>query len=145
MMHRRAQSTKLAIIAGGVCLSTLLQSCKGKPEETQKEIQNGAYKIIIRTQEFHHSGTVNTEVCVSQSNNAQPLHEAQCFLRGYDFSDLAATWKSPTEIIIDFRCGRITHFTNDPIVETKGALPQGFYVYLNDICTLHDRVGDTKQ
>jgi hypothetical protein len=145
MMRRKAQSMKLTLTFSAACLCLLLQACKGKPEEMQTAVRNGAYKIVVRTQEFHHSGTVNTEACIAPADDTKfPGNESQCFLRGYDFSDLSTSWKSPTEITINFRCGRITHFTNDPIVDHGGAMPQGFYVYLNDLCTLHDRTGDTQ-
>jgi hypothetical protein len=134
------------IVFASCCFLLPITACKGKPEETFTDITNGQYKAIIRTQEFHHSGIVNTEVCITHSSDTQfPSSQLQCFLRGYDFSNLSASWKSPTEIVISFRCGRIGRFSNDPILDSDGTLPQGFYVYLNDACTLHDRIGDTKQ
>ena len=80
------------IVVASCCFLLLITACKGKPEETFTHINNGQYKAIIRTQEFHHSGTVNTEVCIALSSDTRfPSSQVQCFLRGYDFSDLSAS------------------------------------------------------
>jgi hypothetical protein len=128
------------------CLLLPLIACKGKPEETFTATTSGDYKVIIRTQEFHHSGTVNVDVCFADANDASfPTKETQCFLHGYDFSDLTASWKSQTELVMNFRCGRVDSFRNNAFVYGDSPVPQEFYIYLNDACTLHDRTGDTKQ
>ena len=48
---------------------TLLVSCKGTPVESVTEVQNGAFKILVRSQEFHHSGSVNVDICVANTSS----------------------------------------------------------------------------
>ena len=134
------------ILLGSICLLALLQGCRGKPEETFTEVPSGDYKIVIRTQEFHHSGSLNAEVCVADKADTKfPKEKLQCFLHGYDFSDLTASWRSPTEVVISYRCGRVTDFRNSSDVYGQGPAPQEFYAFLNDSCTPHDRFGDVKE
>lgn len=129
-----------------ICLLALLQGCRGKPEETFTEIPSGNYKIVIRTQEFHHSGSVNADLCIAhQPDGKFPAEKLQCFLQGYDFSDLTGSWRSPTEVVISYRCGRVTDFRNTADVYGQGPAPEEFYVFLNDSCTPHDRFGDVRK
>lgn len=52
---------KLTLFIVGV-LSIVVLSC-GKPtEENLTEIKNGAYKVEVRSQEFHHSGIRNVDI-----------------------------------------------------------------------------------
>ncbi len=128
------------------CFALLLQGCKGKPDETRTEVRSGDYKVVTRTQEFHHSATLNVDICVTRATDAEfPSKRLQCFLHGFDFSKLQTTWRSPTEIVISFRCGRVTHFKNSADVYDNGPAPHEFYAFLNDSCTPYDRFGDVKQ
>jgi hypothetical protein len=50
------------------CLVIALSSCMGKPDEKITEVRNGAFKVLIRSQEFHHSGIVNVDLCVANAS-----------------------------------------------------------------------------
>jgi len=94
----------------GVALSGLLLAfmlfARGKPSETTNETRNGPFKVLIRSQEFHHSGTINVDVCVTDSSSlAFPKSKQQCFLHGFDFSGLSVKWLSQRNIEIAFDCG----------------------------------------
>ena len=39
----------------------------GKPEESVTELDHGQFKILVRSQEFHHSGLRNVDICVAKS------------------------------------------------------------------------------
>ncbi len=139
-------SIQSAILLLAVCSESLLQGCKSKPDETRTDVRSGDYKVMMRTQEFHHSGSLNVDVCVAPANDTKfPNKPLQCFLHGYDFSDLQITWRSPTEVVINFRCGRVTQFSNSAVVNENGPAPQEFYAFLNDSCTPHDRFGGVKE
>jgi hypothetical protein len=118
------------------CLMTLLVSCKGTPVESVTEVQNGAFKILVRSQEFHHSGSVNVDICVANtsSHNFPPESKSQCFLKGYDFSGLSAKWLGPRVIEVSFSSGRVSHFTNSAFAYPGGPIPEEFHIVLCDGC-----------
>ena len=124
----------------GAVLSGLLFAfmlfASGKPNETITEIKNGPFKALVRSQEFHHSGSINVDVCVTDSSNsAFPKNEnLQCFLHGYDFSRLSVKWLSERNIEIAFDCGRVTNFRNSAVVYPNGPVPVEFYATLRDGC-----------
>lgn len=121
----------------GAVLSGLLLAFMvfaGKPNETITEIKNGPFKVLVRSQEFHHSGTINVDVCVTDSPNpAFPKNEKQqCFLHGYDFSGLSIRWRSGLDVEIDFDSGRVTTFTNSAFVYRNGPVPVEFHATLRE-------------
>lgn len=119
----------------------ILSSCQGKPEEHVTEVKNSAFKILVRSQEFHHSGTVIVDVCVAEASNPKfPEKRIQCFLRGDDFAGLSVKWVSQREIEISFACGRVSSFQNYAVVSPSGSRPQEFHAILHDRC--ESLVGD---
>jgi hypothetical protein len=117
-------------------LSLVLLSC-GKPTEKNViEVKNGAYKVEVRSQEFHHSGLRNVDICVADVVSKQfPMDEGQCFLHGFDFSGLTVKWLSGPNIEISFRCGRVSRFSNFALISKGHPLPVEFHATLNDGCT----------
>ena len=114
------------------CLTIVLGSC-GKPEESVTEVKNGAFKMLVRSQEFHHSATVNIDICVAAASSHEfPDSKAQCFFHGYDFDGLSAKWRGEHEIEVSFRDGRLSLFRNYAIVSPDGSLPAGFHITLRD-------------
>jgi hypothetical protein len=112
-----------------------LSSCRGKPDETITEVKNGAFKVLIRSQEFHHSGTVNVDICVANiSSLGFPENRTQCFLHGFDFDGLTVKWQGPQVIEVSFRAGRVSHFENSAIAYPGGPVPTEFHVILCDGC-----------
>lgn len=67
----------------GAVLSSLLLAfmlfASGKPNETVTEVRNGPFKVLIRSQEFHHSGSINVDVCVTDSSSLAFEGEAAMF------------------------------------------------------------------
>jgi hypothetical protein len=125
----------IGAVFGGLLLAFMLFA-RGKPNETVTEARNGPFKVLVRSQEFHHSGTINVDVCVTESSNpAFPKSEKlQCFLHGYDFSGLSVKWLSQQNIEIAFDCGRVTTFTNSALVYPNGPVPVEFHATLRDGC-----------
>jgi hypothetical protein len=112
-----------------------LSSCRGKPDETVTEVKNGAFKVLIRSQEFHHSGIRDIDICVANtSSHGFPDNRVQCFLRGFDFDGLTVKWQAPQVIEVSFRSGRVSHFTNSAFVYPGGPVPEEFHVLLCDGC-----------
>jgi hypothetical protein len=71
------------------CLMIVLASCC-PTEESVSEVENGPFKIVVRSREFHHSGTRNVDICIAQTVSRNfPKAKLQCFLRGSDFDGLA--------------------------------------------------------
>ena len=111
-----------------------LSSC-GKPEETVSEVANGDFKVVIRSQEFHHSGIRNLDICVAETSEHKfPRDKARCFLHGFDFSELSVKWRSQREIEVYFRSGRVARFTNSAFVSPTGSIPVEFHTVLCDGC-----------
>jgi hypothetical protein len=129
---------RLACSIGAVLSSLLLAFmlfARGKPNETVTEVKNGPFKILGRSQEFHHSGLINLDVCVTESSDPTfPNQKHQCFLHGFDFSGLSVKWLSQQDIEIAFNCGRVTTFTNSAFVYPNGPVPVEFYATLRDGC-----------
>ena len=113
-----------------------LASCHGHPtEEIVTKMQNGQFKVVIRSQEFHHSAVHNVDICVDlASSKLFPENKLQCFLHGFDFSGLSAKWVSDRDIEVSFTCGRVTHFTNSAVVYPNGPVPVEFHATLRDGC-----------
>jgi hypothetical protein len=123
-----------SMIYAACCLMIVLTSC-GKPEERVTEVKNGDFKIVVRSREFYHSGTVIVDVCLTEASNPKfPEKRIQCFLRGDDFSGLSVEWRSEREIEISFACGRVASFQNYAVVSPSGSLPQEFHAILHDRC-----------
>lgn len=117
-----------------VTLYGLYRVIRGKPEERVTEVQNGSFKVVIRSQEFLHSGTVNIDICVAEtSSRTFPTKGAQCFLNGYDFGDLSAKWLGNREIEISFKSGWLSQFRNYALVSPKNSsVPVGFHISVHD-------------
>jgi hypothetical protein len=121
-------------VLNGLLLAFMLFA-SGKPNETVTEARNGPFKVLVRSQEFHHSGSINVDVCVADSSSLGfPNSKLQCFLHGYDFSGLSVKWLSQQNIEIAFNCGRVTTFTNSALVYPNGPVPVGFHATLRDGC-----------
>ena len=115
-------------------LAIVLGSCS-KPDESLTEVKNGPFKILVRSQEFHHSAIRNIDVCVAETSSQEfPERKPQCFLHGFDFSDLSVKWRGEREIEVSFRDGRVTYFSNCPSVSPSGSNPVGFHAVLCDGC-----------
>jgi hypothetical protein len=132
-------SVRIACAIGAVfsvLLLAFMLFAGGKPNETIAETRNGPFKVLVRSREFHHSGSINVDVCVTDSSSiAFPKSErVQCFLHGYDFSGLSVKWLSPQNIEIAFDCGRVTSFTNSAFVYPNGPVPVEFHAILREGC-----------
>ena len=98
------------------------------------ELRNGAFKILVRSQEFRHSGTRNIDICVAEtSSRSFPKSRMQCFFHGFDFSGLSVVWQSPRDIEVSFRSGYLTYFDNVALVLPTGtSAPESFHTTVND-------------
>ena len=124
----------IGAVLSGLLLAFMLFA-RGKPNETVTEARNGPFKVLVRSQEFHHSGSINVDVCVTDSSSlAFPKSKLQCFLHGYDLSGLSVKWLSQQNIEIAFNCGRVTTFTNSAFVYPNGPVPVEFHAILRDGC-----------
>jgi hypothetical protein len=116
-------------------LSLVMLSCGRPTEENLTEVKNGAYKVEVRSQEFHHSGIRNVDICVADvGSNQFPTDRGQCFLHGFDFSQLAVKWVSERNVEISFACGRVSRFSNFAVMSKDHPLPVEFHATLNDEC-----------
>lgn len=131
------------------CLTVVLGSCSSKPEESVTEVKNGAFKILVRSQEFHHSAIRNIDICVVPISVSKfPKDETQCFFHGFDFSSLSVTWRSQQEIEIFFRNGRVSYFRNYAFAYPSGPIPVEFHATLCDGCDAGSKdtvTSDTKR
>jgi hypothetical protein len=124
----------IGAVLSGLLLAIMLFA-RDKPNETVTEVRNGPFKVLVRSQEFHHSGSINVDVCVTDSSSlAFPKSKQQCFLHGFDFSGLSVKWLSQQNIEIAFDCGRVTTFANSAFVYPNGPVPVEFYAILRDGC-----------
>jgi hypothetical protein len=122
------------------CLMVVLSSCRGKPDETVTEVKNGPFKVVVRSQEFHHSGSRNIDICIANTSSHDfPDKEAQCFLNGYDFDGLTVKWQAPRVIEVSFQSGRVSHFTNSAVAYPGGPVPEEFHILLCDGCDATSR------
>jgi hypothetical protein len=118
-----------------LALSLATLSCAKPTEESVTDVNNGSYKIVVRSQEFHHSAIRNVDICVTNvTSNEFPAANEQCFLHGFDFSGLAARWTSDRNVEISFACGRISRFSNFAVLSQGHAQPVEFHATLNDGC-----------
>jgi hypothetical protein len=117
----------------GLLLALMLFG-RGKPTETISETTNGPFKVLVRSQEFHHSGIINIDVCVADSSDQEfPKNEkGQCFLHGFDFSELSVKWLSGRDVEVAFDSGRVTTFTNSAFVYPNGPVPVEFHTTLRN-------------
>ena len=132
---------RVASSVGAVLCSLLLAFmlfARGRPDEAVTVIQNGPFKALVRSQEFHRSGTINTDVCVAETSSREfpKANGSQCFLHGFDFSDLKVKWLSAQAIEISFRCGRVSTFRNSAFVYPGGPIPTEFRATLRDECPM---------
>ena len=117
------------------CSLILLQSCKRVTEQSFSETPNGAFKVVVRTQEISYSGVRNVDVCVANvSSHGFPDKKVQCFLHGYDFDGLSVKWQGPRVIEVSFSSGRVSQFTNSALVYPGGTVPEEFHTLLCDGC-----------
>jgi hypothetical protein len=125
----------LGISASSFVLRAVESCIRGKAKESLTIIKNGDFKILVRSQEFHHSAIQNVDICVATSPSTDfPTRPYQCFLHGFDFSELSARWKSGSEIEVSFAGGRVTKFENSAFVYPHGSVPVEFHVTLCDAC-----------
>jgi hypothetical protein len=119
-----------------VCLLSFVAFSCGKPtEENVVEVKDGKFKVDVRSQEFHHSGIRNVDICVDDVASSQfPADKEQCFLHGFDFSGLAVKWLSERNVEISFSCGRISRFSNFAVLSKGHSLPVEFHATLTDEC-----------
>ena len=134
---RWAQLALRIILAVGVAAGLVLfvfPILRGKPEEHIVELQNGAFKILVRSQEFGRSGIRNVDVCVAEaSSRSFPTSRAQCFFHGFDFSGLSVAWRSQRDIEVSFRSGYLTQFENTTsVLPTRSSVPEGFHTAVRD-------------
>ena len=79
----------------GVLAATLLVPSCSSPEEHTTEGISGAFKLMLRSQENHHSGIRNVDICVAEASAQKfPSGELQCFFHGFDFSGLSVGWRT---------------------------------------------------
>jgi hypothetical protein len=101
-----------------------LASCSGPTASAVTEVRDGAYKVVIRSQEFADSGIFNVDVCIADSSsNEFPTDKRQCVLHGFDFDQISAKWVPGDIVEISFDCGRVTEFSNHALVPFKTELP----------------------
>jgi hypothetical protein len=142
VIFSRATSTwsRLAVLiisAVGVivgCLVLAFLIFRGKPEERLIELGNGPFKILVRSQEFRHSGTRNIDICIAEtSSRSFPKSRMQCFFHGFDFSGLSVAWRSQHDIEVSFRSGYLTRFENTALVLATGSsVPEGFHTVVHE-------------
>jgi hypothetical protein len=132
-------------ISAACCLTILLGSCS-KPEESVTEVKNGVFKVLVRSQEFHHSAIQNIDICVAESSSRGfPNNKEQCFFHGFDFSGLSVKWRTECEIEVSFADGRVSYFRNYAIVSPNRSNPVGFHATLRDGCSTESQeVGTTR-
>lgn len=51
------------------CMVILLQSCSTVTRQSVSEIDNGPFKVMVRTQEFNNSGSEIVDVCVANTGS----------------------------------------------------------------------------
>jgi hypothetical protein len=124
--------SRLISLCCGLAAAFLLASCSN-PEESVTEVANGPFKLMVRSQEYHHSGIRNVDVCLAEvSAQKFPSNKSQCFLHGFDFSGLSVGWRTQREIDVRFSTGRVTYFMNYPILTPSGANPIEFHASIHE-------------
>lgn len=134
------------------CMVIFLQSCRTITRRSVSEIENGPFKIMVRTQEFNHSGSDIVDICVANTSSHEfpdkPDKSSQCFLNGYEFTNLSVKWQGPSVIEVSFHSGRVSHFTNTAFAYPGGPVPHEFLTRLCDGCEPepnYPRAGDMKR
>lgn len=125
---------RIAIFSIIVNTLLLLVSCSTQRNQTLTYIKYGDYKVVIRDLELINSGIHNIDICVAdiQDDHFPATEGFQCFLRGYDFVGLEATWRSATVIDIHFDCGVVSSFSNGAVISAKRKIPDAFHVFIHD-------------
>lgn len=129
------------------CLLLAFLLLRGKPEERVVELRNDAFKILVRSQEFRHSGIRNIDICVAEtSSRSFPKSRMQCFFHGFDFSGLSVVWQSQRDIEVSFRSGYLTYFENNATVfPTDGSNSESFHTTVRDGESINDAGKATKR
>lgn len=123
----------ICAVSCGVLL--FLSGCRKVTKQEVSEIKNGQFKVMVRSREFNHSGVENVDICVANAASERfPDATLQCFLNGYDFTDLSVKWQAPQVVKVAFRSGRVTRFTNSAFVYPGGPVPVEFHTLLCDGC-----------
>lgn len=129
-------SLRRIVICVPFLLAVALSACSKPTEEKITEFNNGRYKVEVRSREFHDSGIRNVDICVTDINSQVfPSDEGQCFLRGFDFSNLSVRWRSERDVEISFDFGRVTSFRNFAVVSKGQTVPQEFHASLHESCS----------
>lgn len=127
----------------GVLAAVLLAASCSTPEEHTTEVTEPtreAFKLMVRSQEYHDSGIRNVDVCVAEASAQKfPSGKTQCFFHGFDFSGLSVGWGSGLEIHVCFLTGRVAYFTNYAFVTPPGSTPVEFHA------SIHEGVDATKK
>jgi len=129
-------------LCGALAAALLAASCSNSEEHTTEvpEVTRGAFKLMLRSQEYQHSGIRNVDVCVAEADAQKfPSGKTQCFFHGFDFSGLSVGWRTGREIDVCFSSGRVTYFTNYPSVTPTGSTPVEFHA------SIHEGVDGTKK
>ena len=109
-------------------------SCKPTQEKVD-EVRNAEFKAVVRSYEFHHSSLFNVDICIAEVNaNTFPTDRGQCFLHGFDFSELSVKWRSERDLEISFDCGRVTKFSNFALLTKGHPVPVEFHATLHETC-----------
>lgn len=129
-------SKPITLLAIYVFASCVLSACNVGKSSTFKVINNGDYKIVIRSVEPLHSGIHNIDICVlaiSDTEFPKRYRKAQCFFQGYDLDGLAVKWLSPHYIGVDITDGWVSEFRNHAAVQEVDS-PRwiGFHISLYD-------------
>jgi hypothetical protein len=119
------------------CTVIFMQSCRKVTEQHVSEVQNGLFKVMVRSQEFNNLGSQDIDICVANASSKDfPDNKIQCFLNGYDFDGLSVRWIEPRVIEVSFSSGRVSHFRNSASVYPSGNIPVEFHALLCDGCVL---------
>lgn len=116
-------------------LTLIVISCGRPTEQSLVEVKNDAFKVDVRSEEFHNSGIRNVDICVADvARRDFPGDKGQCFLHGFDFSGLSVKWLSQRNVEISFSCGRVLRFSNFAVLSKGRSVPVEFHATLNDGC-----------
>lgn len=127
-------SKSITLVVAVFLLGIAITACAQDRTETTHVSMDGRYKILIISQEALRSGIRNIDACVLKSSETgirSSDRKLQCFLHGYDFSDLTIKWKSASSILVRFRSGRISQFKNYAVVPDQ-TNPVEFHIFLDD-------------
>ncbi|MBS0455919.1 MAG: hypothetical protein JSS44_01130 [Proteobacteria bacterium] len=125
--------SQCAIYVALSILALIFSACSIIKTEKFSYVENGAFKVNIRDQEFANSGIHNIDLCVAKAKSRGfQQSEAQCFFHGYDISGLKVKWSSPRRIEIFIIDGNISLFRNYAIISNDVPAPIDFHVSLHD-------------